>query len=151
RVGSFVIEFATGKIQTSPGFAAIHGLAEESEGLTCEKWRACVLPDDLARFEAARSGALAEQRRELNIEYRIVGADDEARWIESRGLISYNGNGCPARMVGVHIDITERKRTEQSLVERNLQLAMAGKAALVGSFAFDVGSNKIQTSEGYAA
>ena len=151
RVGSFVIDFATGRIQTSPGFAAIHGLAEESEGLTCEKWRACVLPDDLARFEALRSQALAEQRRELNIEYRIVGADGEARWIESRGLISYDGDGCPARMVGVHIDITERKRTEQSLVERNLQLAMAGKAALVGSFAFDVGSDKIQTSEGYAA
>jgi two-component sensor histidine kinase len=71
-----------------------------------------VLPDDLARFEALRSQAFAEQRRELNMEYRIVGADGEARWIESRGLVSYDGDGRPTRLVGVHIDVTERKRAE---------------------------------------
>jgi PAS domain S-box-containing protein len=122
RVGSFVIDFATGQIQTSPGFAAIHGLAEESEGLTCEKWRACVFPDDLAHFEALRSRTLAEQRRELNMEYRVVGADGEARWIESRGLVSYDGEGCPTRLVGVHIDITERKRAEEHLQAMNAEL-----------------------------
>ena len=52
---------------------------------------------------------MAEQHRELNVEYRIVGADGKARWIESRGLISYNGDGCPTRMVGVHIDTQLRK------------------------------------------
>ncbi len=122
RVGSFVIDFATGQIQTSPGFAAIHGLAEESEGLTCEKWRACVLPEDLAHFEALRSRTLAEQRRELNIEYRVVGADGEARWIELRGLVSYDDDGCPTRLVGVHIDITERKRAEEHLQAMNAEL-----------------------------
>jgi two-component system, chemotaxis family, CheB/CheR fusion protein len=122
RVGSFVIDFATGKIQTSPGFAAIHGLAETSEELTCEKWRACVFPGDLAHFEALRSRALAEQRRELNIEYRVVGADGEARWIESRSLVSYDDHGRPARMVGVHIDITERKRAVDRLQESERKL-----------------------------
>jgi PAS domain S-box-containing protein len=112
RVASFVIDYATGRIQTSSGFAAIHGLPEETEELTCEEWRACVLPDDLERFEALRSQVFAERRRELNIEYRIVGADGVARWMESRGLVSYDGDGRPTRLVGVHIDITERKRAE---------------------------------------
>jgi PAS domain S-box-containing protein len=112
RVASFVIDYATGRIQTSLGFAAIHGLPEETEELTCEQWRACVLPDDLERFEALRSRVFAERRRELNIEYRIVGADGEARWMESRGLVAYDGDGRPTRLVGVHIDITERKRAE---------------------------------------
>jgi PAS domain S-box-containing protein len=112
RVGSFVVDYATGRIQTSPGFRAIHGLAEETEELNCEEWRAHVLPEDLARFEAHRSRAFAERRRELNIEYRIVGAGGEARWIESRCLVSYDGDERPTRSVGVHIDITERKRVE---------------------------------------
>ena len=112
RVGSFVVDYATLMIQTSPGFAAIHGLAEETEELSCEEWRAHLLPDDLARFEALRSRVFAERRRELNMEYRIVGADGEARWVESRGLVSYDGDGRPTRLVGVHIDITERKRAE---------------------------------------
>jgi PAS domain S-box-containing protein len=112
RVGSFVIDYATEQIQTSPGFAAAAGLAEETDELTCEEWRSHLLPDDLARFEALRNRVFAERRRELNMEYRIVGADGEARWVESRGLVSYDGDGHPTRLVGVHIDITERKRAE---------------------------------------
>jgi PAS domain S-box-containing protein len=112
RVANFIIDYATERIQTSPGFAAIHGLPEGTEELTCEEWRACVLPDDLERFEAIRSRVFTERRPELNIEYRIVGADGEARWMESRGLVSYDGDGRPTRLVGVHIDITERKRAE---------------------------------------
>jgi PAS domain S-box-containing protein len=112
RVGSFVVDYATLLIHISPGFAALHGLAEETEQLTCQEWQARVHPDDLARLEALRSRVVAERRREQNIEYRIVGADGEARWIESRGLVSYDGDGRPMRLVGVHIDITERKWAE---------------------------------------
>jgi PAS domain S-box-containing protein len=151
RVGSFVIDYATERIHTSPGFAAAHGLAEETEGLTCEEWRAHLLPDDRARFEALRSEVFAEQRRELNMEYRIVGADGEARWIESRGLVSYDSDGRPMRLVGVHIDITERKQAEQVLAERNAQLGFAGKFALVGTYRYDVGTEKYEVSPGYAA
>jgi len=151
RVGSFVVDYATLLIQASPGFAAIHGLAEEAQELTCEEWRAHLLPDDVARFEALRSRVFAEQRRELNMEYRIVGTDGKARWIESRGLVSYDSDGRPARLVGVHIDITERKQSEQALAERNLQLALAGKAGRVGSFAYDIDTEIMQISAGYAA
>jgi PAS domain S-box-containing protein len=122
RVGSFVIDYTTERIQTSPGFATIHGLAEETEEFTCEEWLGLVFPGDLARFEALRSRVFAERRRELNIEYRIVGADGEPRWIESRGLVSYGGDGRPTRLVGVHIDITERKRTEDRLQESERKL-----------------------------
>ena len=122
RVGSFVVDYATLLIQASPGFAAIHGLAEEAQELTCEEWQAHLLPEDLARFEAQRSRVFAVQRRELNMEYRIVGADGKARWIESRGLVSYDGDGRPARLVGVHIDITERKQAEDRLQESERKL-----------------------------
>ena len=37
------------------------------------------------------------------------------------------------------------------LAERNIQLALAGKAALVGSFAYDTDTEIMQISEGYAA
>ena len=65
RVSSFIIDYATGRIQTSPGFAAIHGLAEENDELTCEEWRARMLPDDLARFEALRTEFLPSDAASL--------------------------------------------------------------------------------------
>ena len=43
------------------------------------------------------------------------------------------------------------KRAELALAERSLQLALAGKAALVGSYAYDVDMDMMQVDAGYAA
>src|SRR5215471_20419070 len=43
----------------------------------------------------------------------IVRADDEIRWIERRNSVSYDVDGHPKRVVGVIIDVTERKRAEE--------------------------------------
>ena len=113
RVGSFAIDISTGRVQNSPGYATIHGLAEGTEEFPRDEWRTRVHPDDLGRLDALRDQAFAEQRREHNTEYRIVGPDGKVQWIESRVLVSYNGDGRPTRMVGVNIDVTGRKRAEQ--------------------------------------
>jgi len=124
RVGSFAVDISTGRVHNSPGYAAIHGLVEGTEEFPREEWQARVHPDDLPRLEALRSQAFLERRREHNTEYRIVGvgADGKARWIESRGLISYDGDGRPMRIVGVNIDITERKRAGDRLQESERKL-----------------------------
>jgi GAF domain-containing protein len=43
------------------------------------------------------------------------------------------------------------RESEERLGERNAQLALAGRAALVGSYAYDVNTSVLQFSEGYAA
>ncbi len=48
-------------------------------------------------------------------------------------------------------DISERKRAEVALAEPTLQLALAAKAALVGSFSYDIDAERMQISAGYAA
>jgi PAS domain S-box-containing protein len=48
-------------------------------------------------------------------------------------------------------DISDRKKAEAVLAERTMQLAIAGRAALVGSFAYDVDTERLQLSPGYAA
>jgi PAS domain S-box-containing protein len=117
RVGSFAIDIGKGRVQNSLGYAIIHGLAEGTEEFPREDWRARVHPEDLARLDALRDRAFVERRSEHNTEYRLVGRDGRARWIESRGLISYDGDGRPLRLVGVNIDITERKRAQAALEE----------------------------------
>jgi two-component sensor histidine kinase len=46
-------------------------------------------------------------------EYRIRRPDGEVRWIELRNLIDYDADGRPSRVVGVNIDMTDRKRDEE--------------------------------------
>ena len=63
----------------------------------------------------------------------------------------HDGAGAIIGVVSVMMDITERQRTERALAERNLQLALAGKAGLVGSYTYDGSTGRVQVSEGYAA
>ena len=151
KVGSFALDVDSERIQISPGYAAIQGLPAETAEITLNEWRARVHPDDLPAFRARRHQALVERKCEHHSEYRIVLPLGAIRWIESRAFISYHRDGRGKRMVGVNIDVTERKRMEEALAERNVLLALAGKAARVGSYAYDLDADIMQISEGYAA
>src|SRR5262245_7524010 len=151
KVGSFALDVDSERIQISPGYAAIQGLPAETAEINLNEWRARVHPDDLPAFRARRQQALAERRCEQRSEYRIVLPFGAIRWIESRAFISYDRDGRAKRMVGVNIDVTERKQMEEALAERTVLLALAGKAARVGSYAYDPDSDTMQISEGYAA
>jgi PAS domain S-box-containing protein len=70
-----------------------------------------------------------------------------------------------ALIVKIAREITEREQAEEkvhetegelrrllgALTERTTQLALAEKSAMVGSFAYDIGTDKLQISDGYAA
>jgi len=118
-VGNYGYDVKAGKMQVSEGYAAIHGLPEGTTETSYSEWRARVHPEDLGRAEGLRDQAFADRRKEDNAEYRIILSNGEVRWIERRGCISYGEDGWPERVVGVNIDISERKRAEQALSERN--------------------------------
>ena len=64
-------------------------------------------------MEQVRSQSFRARRREYNVEYRITRAGGEVRWVETRCFIAYGSDGHPQRVLGVSIDITERKHMEQ--------------------------------------
>jgi PAS domain S-box-containing protein len=112
-VGSYAYDVNKGMMQVSEGYGAIHGLPEGTIETTYDEWRVRVYPEDLARTEACRERAFANASKEDTAEYRIVLPSGEVRWIERRGSISYDEKGRPKRVVGVNIDVTERKRAEE--------------------------------------
>ena len=103
----------------------------------------------MQRLDAVTRRALANRETELFLEFRIL-RHGEVTWIESRVLILYNELGRPVRRIGAEVDVTERKLAEDAVAERNAQLALAGQAALVGSYVYDVNQGTTQISEGYA-
>ena len=73
-----------------------------------------VHPDDQQQF----SEALADARQNHRLfarECRIVRRDGAVRWLEARGKFYYAKDGSPARMIGVSLDITDRKQAEEAL------------------------------------
>ena len=75
-----------------------------------------VHPDDRQRV----SEALADARQDRKLyapEFRIVRPDGMIRWVVARGKFYYATNGDPERMLGVSLDITERKVAEEAVRE----------------------------------
>jgi PAS domain S-box-containing protein len=117
-------------MQISPGFAAIYGLPEETVEISAGNWRSRVHPDDLPQFLVRRHQALAERRHEDHSEYRIVRPDGTIRWIETRCHVEYEQDDRAKRLVGVNIDVTERKRAEEARRILNAELDHRVKNAL---------------------
>ncbi|HSM83551.1 MAG TPA: PAS domain S-box protein [Nodosilinea sp.] len=78
-----------------------------------QSWRNAIHPDDLADVEQALQDAL-QQHTDYEKEYRVVYPDGTLRWIVGRGRGLYDASGKPTRMLGVIIDISERKQAEQT-------------------------------------
>lgn len=70
-------------------------------------------------------------------EFRVVRVDGSLRWIAARGKFYYSATGEPERMLGIGVDITERKAAEEALQLKKVELLEAQRLAGVGSWQWD--------------
>lgn len=83
-----------------------------------------VHPDDLAPLDAAVAAYLQGRVPHYAVDLRLRCKDGSWTWIQSRGMIvSRSPEGQPLRMIGIHTDISERKRSEAELRELNARLS----------------------------
>lgn len=76
-----------------------------------------VHPEDQAKVDQANQTAIAE-RRGFELEHRLREPNDQTwRWVLVRGKVLTDSAGNPTRMVGVSIDISDRKQAEEALCQ----------------------------------
>ena len=63
-----------------------------------------------------------ETKRPLNLEFRIIRPDGETRWLASQARMFMDEQGNPRHLLGVNIDITERRKVEEALKHFNEDL-----------------------------
>ncbi|MDX9769897.1 MAG: PAS domain S-box protein [Tenuifilaceae bacterium] len=87
-----------------------------------KSWENLLHPEDLVRSKEVLSKYLKEQLPEFNLEFRLRAKDNTWRWIHARGkIVEWDSAGNPQRIVGTHMDISDRKFMESELREsRNL-------------------------------
>jgi PAS domain S-box-containing protein len=73
-----------------------------------------VHPEDRRRVSDGVASA-RENHSPFAAEFRILWPDGTIRWIVSKGRFEYAKNGNSLRMVGIAIDITQRKKAEEAL------------------------------------
>ena len=89
------------------------GLHREGSGAD-EDWESLVVPEDLELARAVIQGSL--RTGQFASEWRIRRRDNgEIRWIDARAKVFFDDDGRPRRMIGINVDITDRKRAEETL------------------------------------
>ena len=106
----------------------IFGIASNPYVTTQGDFIRYVHPDDTTRVSEAIANA-RQNRKLYAAEFRIVKSDGTVRWLAARGKFYYARNGGPERMLGVSVDITERKLAEDKL--REYQKAVEGSEEMM--------------------
>lgn len=115
-LGMWDWDLESDQIYCSPHWRRMLGSAEGLIWASLDDWRARVHPEDRAGLDAASRRWLDGDVSAADIEYRILTPDGSYRWILARGrLIERTPDGAPKRLIGVGIDVTERKRAETEL------------------------------------
>ena len=126
RMGVWDWDLTSGALRWSENLEPIHGLAPGSFGGTFAAFRDLVHPEDRTAVDQANARAV-ENRTGLDIEFRTLAPDGAVRWMAGKGRVLPDAGGRPVRMIGVGMDITERKRLEDELRQRAQQLAAADR------------------------
>lgn len=99
----------------------LYGLGNEDFSGAYEAWRSSLHPEDALFIENEIQGAI-NGAKEYAAEFRIIRPDGKIRYIEAASQTYRDKNGKAVRMVGTNIDITEKKRSEILLKEKNTEI-----------------------------
>jgi PAS domain S-box-containing protein len=133
RVGGVEVDLRSGfRNRRSPEYLTIHGLPPEAARETHDDWVRRVHPDDRGKAERAFLKAVADGSSDYAAEYRIIRpSDGEMRWIAVKARIDRNELGHPLRLVGAHIDITDRMLAQETLRESEERFRLIANSAPV--------------------
>ena len=134
-LGIWEWDVAADRMRWSRSLEAIHGLAPGTFPGTLEAFRSGLHPDDRVTVLSAMAQTL-ERRTDHRVEYRIVRRDGAVRWLEGRGQLA--GGGRELRMLGVCMDVTERKAAERELDDRRREAEVVAELTRSISASLDV-------------
>jgi PAS domain S-box-containing protein len=127
RMAIWSLDIVNRRLQPSPEFNRLFGFALDEEP-TLEEIEARYAPgaDDIQR---AWSEALARRDTTFEAEYAIIRPDGAQRWLHVRSDVQYRPDGAPDRAIGVIIDVTDRRLTQDALSESESRFREAADSA----------------------
>ena len=107
-----------------------------AKSMTYKWWLESLHPEDRDRAVGVMTEAL--KGNGYSMEYRLRHTDGSYHWVEDKNRVVRDAAGKPRQMVGVWIDVTERRRTEERLREQADIIERAQDAVIVRDFSSDL-------------
>ena len=95
------------------GIRLITGNVKQLE-MTKNEYLASIHPNDRANIVSDINQCI-DAAKEYNVDHRIITKRGNVRWFNTKGTLVRDNSGCAITMLGVSVDITERKLFEEKL------------------------------------
>lgn len=112
-IGTFEWNIQTGASLWTPELEAMYGLKPGEFAGTHAAWEQLIHPED--RYRTVAQAREAFESGLFQAEWRVVWPDGSVRWLAGRASVFRDHEDKPIRLLGVNIDITARKETEDEL------------------------------------
>ncbi len=134
RIGLWDWDVRANKVVWSDESYRQFGFTRDTFSGRVEDGVARIHPEDRPRVEDAIRRVLAGGT-EYAAQYRVMRPDETVCWIEAHGVVVRDG---PTHMLGIGIDVTSLKKTEQVLQEARMELAHVTRIASMGELAASI-------------
>ncbi|MGZ4129854.1 MAG: GAF domain-containing protein [Actinomycetota bacterium] len=118
RMGTWRWSMATNEVVWDEALEALYGLPPGGFDRRYETYLSLIHPDDRETSVATIQASIAGGG-EHRVEHRVLWPDGSVHWVEGWGRVTRNADGEVDGLIGVSVDITERKRAEARLREQD--------------------------------
>jgi len=115
-MGVYDMDLRQNRLWWSPEIYAVFGLSPQTFVPSRDAFKALVHPEDRDSLWNSLEESVRDHKP-FTYEFRVVRPDGQLRWIATRARSEYDSAGSPVHYFGIAIDITERKRVEEALIE----------------------------------
>ena len=119
NIGSWDWNLQSNTVHFSPEWKRHIGYRADDISDHYDEWQSRVHPDDLERTLQILRAYLDHPQGRYGVDFRFRHKDGSYRWVYAQGSVLYDTADKLPRMLGCHIDITERKQAEEALAEKN--------------------------------
>ena len=126
-----------GKTYWSDGYRRLMDYPLEEEA-SFESFLASIHPDDRERVTQHLEDLLRKRLHNWAMEFRVQSASGKTRWVRSGGHAFYDESGHARRMVGINVDITAQKASEQEIRDNETRMRLLLQYTRVGGWEWNI-------------
>jgi PAS domain S-box-containing protein len=147
-MGSWEYDIKTGQVYWSENNYRIMGLEPFSIEPDIDYFYSRVLPEDLPMVKQTMK-TLIEKDEKISYEFRILMPDKSIRWLQNE-VVPIFEQGKLIAIKGVNLDITNRKKEQQALIDSDLMLKLSLEASNQGLYDHNLETDEVVVNDTYA-